>query len=481
MSKAIVWFRRDLRVEDNPALAAALAGHDQVLCAYIHAPEEEAPWSPGGASRWWLHHSLEQLGMALARRGGGLHIRRGPSLRTLQDLLRDAAAVAVYWNRLYEPALARRDSAIERALRDDGVDTHSFNANLLVEPGSVRTGSGGPYKVFTPFWRNVRGQLLAQPPQPAPARVPAPALDGSAHLDALRLLPVVPWGDGFHRYWQPGEDGARRALRRFCDEALAGYEQGRDRPDCDFTSRLSPHLHFGEIGPRQIVWALEELRRDGSEARDSAIQAYTRELGWREFSHHLIHHFPDTPERNLNRQFDAFPWAREDADAIARWQRGETGVPIIDAGMRQLWQSGWMHNRVRMLVASFLTKNLRQHWLHGARWFWDTLVDADLANNTQGWQWTAGCGADAAPYFRIFNPVTQGERFDPDGDYVRRWVPELKDVAAAQIHQPWKAAGLAARTGYPAPLVDPGASREAALNAYRTLRQTAAQTASRGT
>ena len=471
VSVALVWFRRDLRLEDNPALTAAIAAHQRIVCAYIHAPDEEAPWAPGAASRWWLHHSLRALDRALAQRGVRLRISRGPTRSALEALVRQCGAEAVYWNRSYEPALIERDSALKQALRDAGVAAHSFNANLLIEPWKIQTGAGGPYKVFTPYWRKLRAQLVAQPPMPAPKRIASHDIPGGIELDSLRLLPVIRWDSEFPSHWQPGEDGAQALLQRFCAEALQDYPSGRDRPDRDHTSRLSPHLHYGEIGPRQIAWALEELARERGSGQGSApAEAYIRELGWRDFSHHLLYHFPHTAERNLNPQFDRFPWAVEDAEAIGRWQRGQTGIPIVDAGMRQLWKSGWMHNRVRMVVASFLTKNLRQHWLHGARWFWDTLVDADLANNTQGWQWTAGCGADASPYFRIFNPVSQGERFDPDGAYVRRWVPELADVPPTAIHQPWREPGRLRTTGYPAPMVDLGGSRQSALAAYQQMR-----------
>jgi deoxyribodipyrimidine photo-lyase len=471
MSTGIVWFRRDLRLEDNPALTAALAAHDTVACLFVHAPDEEAPWSPGAASRWWLHHSLVRLSAELERRGGALHVCRGDSAGTLRRIARECGANALYWNRLYEPALVRRDADIKSGLRADGFQARSFNANLLVEPWTVQTGSGGPYRVFTPFWRNVRAGLQAQAPDPAPRRIQGPRLSGGEAIDALELLPRIPWDRGMREAWEPGEQGAQAAFAKFREDAIADYKDGRDRPDQALTSRLSPYLHFGEIGPRQIFWALE---RPGSRARgareQAASEAFVRELGWREFSHHLLFHYPQTPERNLNGQFDAFPWAPRDAGAIRRWQRGLTGIPIVDAGMRELWTTGWMHNRVRMLVASLLTKNLRQHWLEGARWFWDTLVDADLANNTQGWQWTAGCGADAAPYVRIFNPVTQGLRFDPQGDYVRRWVPELRDLPAPLIHQPWKDPAALARAGYPEPLVDLAASRQEALQAYNMQR-----------
>ena len=468
MSIAIVWFRRDLRLQDNPALAAAVRAHARVACAYVHAPHEEAPWHPGAASCWWLHHSLRALDEQLAQRGARLIVRRGDTRAELFSLLRANGAAAVYWNRLYEPSLSARDSDIEQALREAGIDAHSFNAQLFREPWQVHSGQGAPYRVFTPFWRRVRAQLESTPPSPAPLRI-ASAAGESLRIEDLRLLPRVRWDAGLRATWQPGEQGAQRRLDAFLGEALGAYTNGRDRPDEEFTSRLSPHLHFGEIGPRQIAWALldPQRRHDFSE---TSREAFLRELGWREFSQHLLHHFPHTPERNLDTRFDAFPWAADNAAALDRWRHGRTGVPIVDAGMRQLWQTGWMHNRVRMIVASWLTKNLRQHWRHGARWFWDTLVDADLANNTQGWQWSAGSGADAAPYFRIFNPLTQALRFDPEGAYVRRWVRELADVPAPLVHQPWRDAELLRRAGYPAPMVDPGASREEALAAYRTMR-----------
>ena len=470
MTLAIVWFRRDLRLQDNPALDAALRAHARVLCVYIHAPTEEAPWAPGAASRWWLHHSLAALTDDMRQCEGQLHIRTGPTLTALETLARESGARAVYWNRQYEPALAARDTRITQVLSKRGIQTHSFNATLLIEPWDIQTNQGGAYKVFTPFWRTLRAQLEPRPPSPAPKRIPSVAGIDSIALDALQLLPRIAWDGGMRQHWKPGERGAHALLRRFAG-ALTRYEQGRDRPDQDNTSRLSPHLHFGEIGPRQIVWMLDEQARgQRSEHARAAAEPFIRELGWREFSQHLLYHFPRITLQNLNPRFDLFPWASPDGEAMAKWQRGVTGVPIIDAGMRQLWKHGWMHNRVRMIVASFLTKNLRQHWLHGARWFWDTLVDADLGNNTQGWQWAAGCGADAAPYFRIFNPVLQGERFDPQGTYVRHWVPELKAVPAPLIHQPWKDAALLHRTGYPAPMVDLRTSREAALDAYQAMR-----------
>jgi deoxyribodipyrimidine photo-lyase len=468
MSLAVVWFRRDLRLEDNPALTAAIGRHDRVLCVYIHAPDEEAPWAPGAASRWWLHHSLTSLDAALKKRRSALRIFSGPTKKTIDSIVKKTGADAVYWNRLYEPAVIERDRQIKQALIDNGVDAESFNAALMFEPWEIKTGDGGPYKVFTPFWRKARAQLVPKPPLPAPKKIATVEVDGIA-LERLALLPKIPWDREFPEHWQPGERGAHDLLERFADEAVKDYKQGRDRPDRDDTSRLSPHLHFGEIGPRQIVWKFEESGRDAP-AMSNDAEAFIRELGWRDFSHHLLFHFPQTPTHNLNKQFDRFPWARSNKKILARWQRGETGIPIIDAGMRQLWRTGWMHNRVRMLVASYLTKNLRQNWRHGARWFWDTLVDADLANNTQGWQWTAGSGADAAPYFRIFNPITQGEKFDPQGAYVRRWVPELAKVPAHLIHDPSRDPAVLKAAGYPQPMVDLRVSREQALQSYSQMR-----------
>lgn len=470
LTTAILWFRRDLRLDDNPALQAALRAHERLLPVYIHAPDEAAPWQPGAASRWWLHHSLAALQAQLRARGVELQLACGDSLVVLRRLLRASGAEAVYWNRQYEPAAIARDTRIKQALREDGCAVHSFNASLFVEPWDIRTGQGGPYRVFTPYWRNARAQLQPRPGAPAPARITPGSVNARHDVSSLQLLPRIAWDAGLRESWQPGAAGAAEALEEFCAGALRGYQEQRDWPARPGTSRLSPHLHFGEISPPQILWKLEELGRDAGAAWREAAEPFLRELGWRDFSHHLLYHFPQTPQQNLNPQFDAFPWREPDAAQWQAWQRGRTGIPIVDAGLRELWHSGWMHNRVRMLVASFLCKNLRLHWQHGARWFWDTLVDADLANNTQGWQWTAGSGADAAPYFRIFNPVTQGERFDPDGAYVRRWLPELAGQRFRSIHAPWREPALLARSGYPPPLVDLAASREEALAAYQAMR-----------
>jgi deoxyribodipyrimidine photo-lyase len=477
VSVALVWFRRDLRLHDNPALTAALRAGHAVLPVYVHAPAEQAPWVPGAASDWWLHHALTALDASLAARGSRLLLRAGASAAALDRLVVETGAEAVYWNRLYEPAAIARDTEVKKALRSRGVHAESHNGALLIEPWDVQTQQGDPYRVFTPFWRSAQARLGAASPVPAPARLPAPSALStlpSLVLADLELLPRLPWADGFRDVWQPGEAGALLRLQAFCGQALDGYQQQRDRPDHDGTSRLSPHLHFGELSPRQALAAVEAAAATGGVASDAEV--YRRELGWREFSHHLLYHYPHTDRQPLNPRFDAFPW-RQDAAGLAAWRRGRTGIPIVDAGMRQLWHTGWMHNRVRMIVASVLTKNLGLHWHHGADWFWDTLVDASLANNTQGWQWSAGSGADAAPYFRIFNPVTQGERFDPDGDYVTRWVPELAGVPARWRQQPWTApaaeldrAGLARDSVYRRPLIDLRATRERALAAWAQVR-----------
>ncbi len=470
MSIAIVWFRRDLRLADNPALQAAIEAGHAVVPVYIHAPEEEGAWAPGAASNAWLHRSLEQLDAQLQRIGSRLLIRRGGSQQQLQQLIAESGAEAVYWNRKYEPATQPRDAAIKRELREQGVLAQSHNGSLLFEPWELATQQGGPYKVFTPFWRSALTHWRLQAPCAAPSRLPMPSSLDSLPLQALQLQPRINWDAGFWEHWQPGEACAHEMLEVFLDGALNGYREQRDLPDRTGTSLLSPHLHFGEIAPWRIAHALEEVRSAG---RDADIDGYLRQLGWREFSQHLLHHFPHSSERNLNPRFDRFAWAKPAPALLEAWQQGRTGIPIIDAGMRQLWATGYMHNRVRMLVASFLCKHLRQHWLHGARWFWDTLLDADLANNSMGWQWVAGTGADAAPYFRIFNPVTQAQKFDPQASYITRWLPELAALPLKARFAPWLAPELLAAKApnYPRqPLVDLAQGREAALAAYHACR-----------
>ncbi len=465
-STALVLFRRDLRLEDNPAWSAACAENARVLAVYVHAPDEDGSWPAGAASRWWLHHSLSRLDASLRRAGGCLHLRSGQSVAALRELIGHTGAAAVHWNRLYEPAGIARDARVQAALQEQGVQVYSHNAALWAEPWQVETQQGGPYKVFTPYWRNLRPRLTVDAPMPGPSAVGFAQAPDALPLRALELLPRVDWAGGLGESWQPGEAGAHEMLEIFADDAVGDYVRLRDLPARHGTSRLSPHLHFGEISPRQIHFELDRRAHASSGCQRPDIEPYLRQLGWREFAHHLLFHFPRTPTESFNPRFARFRWGDADPVVLERWQRGRTGIPLVDAGMRELWHTGWMHNRVRMVVASFLTKNLRQHWHHGARWFWDTLVDADLANNTLGWQWVAGCGADAAPYFRVFNPVTQSKKFDPEGHYLRRWLPELAEAARAMLHEPWKDPGLLRRSGYPAPMVDLGASRQQALDAY---------------
>ena len=479
MGVTLVWFRLDLRVTDNPALTAALERGEAVVPVFIWAPEEEGGWAPGAASRWWLHRSLEALGAELRTQGSRLILRRGPALETLRALVKETGATTVFWNRRYEPVIAARDAGLEEALRADGLKTESFNSALLFEPWTVANKTGRPFQVFTPFWRHCLTLPEPAPPMGCPRAVKSPARwPKSEPLASFALEPRTDWAAGLRAAWRPGEAGAGASLRRFCDEAFARYGEQRNRPDLAGTSRLSPHLHFGEIGPRQIWHGLRAFA-SGAGLPEHAWRhsQFLTEVGWREFAHHLLHHFPHTPTEPLRPDFARFPW-RANAAWLKAWQGGRTGYPVVDAGMRELWSTGWMHNRVRMIVASFLVKDLLISWEEGVRWFWDTLVDADLASNTLGWQWTAGCGADAAPYFRVFNPVTQGEKFDPHGDYVRRWVPELATLPTAWVHRPWKApeqvrraAGLESQRPYPPPVVSHAIAREVALEAFARTRR----------
>jgi deoxyribodipyrimidine photo-lyase len=466
VANALVWLRRDLRLQDNPALAQAIADGYAPVLVYVHAPEEQGDWAPGAASRTWLHHSLLALQQDIARLGGRLLIAQGQSLVELERLQAEAQAEALYFSNLYEPILQSRDARVQAAFEKHGLTVRRFNANLLFEPWQIQTGGGTPYKVFTPFWRNASAQLAVLNASPTPGMLPDSGIVGLS-VDQLGLLPEKAWHMEFWQYWQPGESGAHEMLEIFCDGAIDGYKEQRNLPDRTGTSKLSPHLHFGEISPQQIWRRINRVRV--SEAAQVDIGHFKSELGWREFSYHLLHHFPKSSDHNLNPQFERFAWADPDPELLSHWQRGHTGIPIVDAGMRELWHTGWMHNRVRMIVASFLCKNLRMHWLHGARWFWDTLLDADLANNSQGWQWTAGTGCDAAPYFRIFNPVTQSERFDPQARYIKRWVPELSALPAPMVFAPWIKPTLTAAMApdYPStPIADLAISRASALAAY---------------
>jgi len=467
---ALIWFRRDLRLADNPALIAACR-HPAAVPVFIWSPKEDGNWAPGAASRWWLHHSLSALANALEAEGSQFIIRKGPSLGTLLQLARETGARSIYSNRLHEPLALQRDTHVAAGLQHAGIRHESFDASLLFEPWEIHSRDGNPFQVFTPFWRTCLAPGEPGDPAPKPRSIPAPARwPCSLALDELELLPRLRWADGFHKVWRPGEKAAHGKLSDFLRGNLAGYPEGRDLPAEAGTSRLSPHLHYGEISPRQIWQAVQDRVRRSGPANQAAAGAFLRQLGWREFAHHLLYHFPFTPEQPLRANFSKFPW-RKDAKTLKVWQKGLTGYPLVDAGMRELWETGWMHNRVRMIVASFLVKDLLLPWQSGADWFWDTLLDADLANNTLGWQWAAGCGADAAPYFRVFNPVLQGEKFDPSGDYVRRWVPELKPFAAKWIHKPWIAPAEIRKTvNYPLPTVNHAEARDRALEAFSFIR-----------
>ena len=472
----LVWFRQDLRLTDNPALAAAAATGAPVICVYIRDIGGEGAWAPGAASDWWLHHSLASLGASLAKIGSRLILRAGAAQVVLEALVAETGAQGVYWNRRYEPAAIARDSAIKASFEAGNLAAKSFNASLLFEPLTIRNKSGGPYRVFTQFWKTCMAGDAPPLPMPAPKKLAAPsAWPISDTLEAWNLTPRKPdWAAGWQDLWQPGEAGASARLKRFLAHAVAGYKQDRNRPDLEATSRLSAHLHFGEIGPRQCFHAAQAAA-GGTAGADTFLS----ELGWREFAHHLLFQHADLPEAPLRADFRLFPWA-DDAAKLRAWQRGQTGYPIVDAGMRELWQTGWMHNRVRMIVASFLVKHLLLPWQQGEAWFWGTLVDADLANNAASWQWVAGCGADAAPYFRIFNPILQGAKFDPDGAYTRRFVPELAELPTEYLFAPWEApasvltkARLRLGTDYPLPIVDHAKARARALAAFQTLKAAA--------
>lgn len=474
---ALLWFRQDLRLADNPALAAARKTGAPIIPVYIL--DESLAHPPGGASRWWLHHSLEALSAELEKLGAALILRRGAATEIIPALADETNAAHVFWNRRYFPGHLETDKKLKSKLTEAGVNVETFNGSLLREPWELKTGSGGPYRVFTPFWKALK--------QVGPARTDTEANPRkletkkakvkSDRLEEWALLPTKPdWAKGFEPVWTPGEAGARESLRNFLNDDINDYKDGRDRPDKDYTSRLSPHLAFGEISPLQI-WRATQAKISEGCISDSAADKFLSELCWREFCYCLLFYNEGLPETPLREEFADYPW-RNDKKGLAAWRKGETGYPIVDAGMRQLWRTGWMHNRVRMITASFLIKDLLIRWQEGEAWFWDTLVDADLANNSSGWQWVAGCGADAAPYFRIFNPVTQGEKFDPDGAYVREFVPELKEMPAKHIHAPWKApddvldkAGVKLGKSYPHPIVDHAAARKRALEGYEQIKR----------
>ncbi len=470
-SPIILWLRKDLRLDDNAALAAAAAEGVPVIPLYIREPEAAGTGPLGGAQSWWLHHSLAALAESFKRIGGRLILASGEAEAVLSRLMAETGARAVVWNRRYDPRGIAIDAPLKQVLREKGMEATSFPGQLLHEPSKLLTGGGTPFKVYTPFWKAFSAQGEPRPPMEAPHHLAAPTTwPASEVLDDWGLLPQKPdWAATFREVFAPGEAEAQRRLESFIDEKLHAYDGKRDFPATDATSLLSPHLAMGEISPARIWHAMNGLGE--SEGHENLIR-FRKELVWREFSYHLLYHFPDLASRNWNARFDAFEWSF-DAGLFRRWTKGETGYPIVDAGMRQLWRHGFMHNRVRMIAASFLVKDLLIDWRHGERWFRDTLVDADPAANAASWQWVAGSGADASPWFRIFNPVLQGEKFDPDGDYIRRFVPELARLENRYIHRPFEApmaalrrAGIVLGRDYSEPMVDHAAARQRALAAY---------------
>ena len=478
---AIVWLRDDLRLADQPALAAAAASGSPILCIYVFDEESPGLRPLGGASRWWLHHSLAALAASLEAIGGRLDILHGRAGELVPAVARAAGAACAFWTRRYEAATIAIDTDVKAQLAADGLRVESFGGQLLFEPWTIRTKMGEYYRVFTPFWRSCLA--LPDPGQPTPAPRKLKGADWPAHaparvdLDQLGLLPTKPdWASGLRAAWTPGEAGAVARLAGFLDEGIAVYASHRDRPDIPATSRLSPHLRFGEISARQALAAARHAG-DSGKAPSRDVEKFAAELGWREFSYHLLFHNPDLARKNFQPRFDAFPWRTPSSEELTAWRMGRTGYPIVDAGMRELWRTGTMHNRVRMIAASFLVKDFMADWRLGEDWFWDTLCDADPASNAASWQWVAGSGADAAPYFRVFNPILQGLKFDPAGAYVRTHVPELAALPDEWIHKPWeapplvlKAAGVALPRDYPLPIVDHGKARDRALAAFGEMK-----------
>lgn len=471
MTTALFWFKQDLRCQDNPALTLACRNNQKIIPLYIKESHPALPM--GAAQKWWLHHSLVSLKNSLQQVNLDLNFREGDPLTILEKVITENQVSSVYWNRSYEPMHSARDQIIKTELKSLGIDVISCNGSLLNEPWDVLNQSGGYFKVFTPYWRQCLRQMKVRPLMEI-SKWPDNQPIASLSLDQFDLLPKNPdWAINFSKFWQPGETGARNNLHLFLSEHLHGYKELRNIPSIQGTSRLSPHLHFGEISPQQIWMAVQQAKQQPLCDIESA-ENFLSEIGWREFSFQLLYHYPKLMDTNFKRQFDRFPW-QDNEPALKMWQRGLTGYPIVDAGMRELWQTGYMHNRVRMIVASFLIKHLMIDWRKGAAWFWDTLLDADLANNSASWQWVAGSGADAAPYYRIFNPVLQGEKFDPSGEYVKHWIPELTPVPNKWIHKPWEApgnvSGIVLGVDYPHPIVEHTVARQAALSGYQQVSQ----------
>ncbi|UTW55075.1 deoxyribodipyrimidine photo-lyase [Kordiimonas sp. SCSIO 12610] len=480
MTGTIVLFNLNLRLHDNVPLHTA-AANGPVIPVYIYDNTIKTRWPLGGASKWWLHQSLNALANDLNAIGSKLIIREGNSYLVLKELIQQTGYKDIYFEHSILPEASIPEDRLYKLCKRFGGEARRFRGQTLFHPSQIHTKDQTPYKVFTPFWNSCLKHEAIPTPLPIPHLQAPENWPDNIPLEDLKLLPTdFDWTNSLDKCWQAGETQARKALDQFVSENIDQYDNDRDIPSLKHgTSKLSPHLHFGEISPI-TVWHQVKNAIDLSPSKDRGGKVFLKELGWREFSYHLLYHFNDLDQAPLNKTFQHFPWVK-DTGSLTAWQKGQTGYPIIDAGMRELWQTGWMHNRVRMIVASFLVKNLRIHWLEGAKWFWDTLVDADLASNSASWQWVAGCGAEVAPYFRIFNPTLQSKKFDPDGEYIRRYVPELKKMPDKHIHEPWTAnqdilesAGIKLGKTYPRPIADHKATREEALIAYQQLKSSKA-------
>ncbi len=476
MSRGLFWFRSDLRLKDNPALSYACKHCEELAIVYFYNKEDKTNWKLGSASKWWLHQSLVSLRNDLSKKDIQLQLIIACPSETLLELCLNNSITQVFWNRLYEPDYIERDKTIKEMLLNNNIKVKSLNASLLYEPWEVSKPDGTPYRVFTPFWKMMQKQGLNHSLTANIRSYPknlnlVENTNFEKTLKHCKLLPKVEWDKQFYQHWQPGELGAQKIINKFFKNKITHYKSGRDFPNQDNTSKISPHLHFGEISSRQILVA------SSKKTTKQYAEPYIRQLAWREFAHHLLYHFPNTSTEPLNRKYARFSWAKSYKKDLVAWQMGNTGIPIVDAGMRELWITGWMHNRVRMIVGSILTKNLLIPWQVGSQWFWDTLVDADLANNTMGWQWIAGCGADAAPYYRIFNPVLQSKKFDSDAVYIKTWVPELASLPNKLTHAPWESSEEELRQynvvlgkDYPEPIINLKTSRERALEAYNSIK-----------
>ena len=468
----VMWFRQDLRLADNPALTNALED-GKTLPIFILDNVNSKEHINGAASKWWLHHSLIKLNKSLKNK---LCFFVGNPIDILDEIHKQFEISNIFWSRCYEPWRIKRDKKIKKYFSDQNVNVNTFNGSLLWEPWNIAKKDGTPYKVFTPYYR--KGCLNSDKPR---MPLPVPNLSNLISIDNhdlkiedLELMPKHNWYNKMISLWSPGEEGAHSKIEEFISNGLNNYKEGRNFPSNQNVSQLSPHLHFGEVSPNQVWYRAKT--KEGKLGIKKDLDHFLSELGWREFSFNLLYHFPFLPKENLQKKFDNFPWDN-DKDKLKKWQKGLTGYPIVDAGMQELWQTGYMHNRLRMVVGSFLVKNLLLHWHHGERWFWDCLIDADLASNSAGWQWIAGSGADAAPYFRIFNPITQGQKFDPDGKYTRKYLPVLNDMPDKFLFNPWEApedvlrsAGVKLGENYPLPIVEIGSSRQKALEAFATTK-----------